>query len=106
MSEEIHYKVLKLIEQSPKVTQREIASELGVSLGKANYCLQELIKKGWVKASNFKNSNNKIAYAYLLTPKGIENKGVITLNFLKYKMTEYELLKEEIKRLKQEVGSI
>jgi|TARA_Y100000031_G_C8154349_1_gene353889 EPS-associated MarR family transcriptional regulator len=79
---------------------------LGVSLGKANYCPKELIKKGWIKAGNFKNSNNKLAYAYLLTPKGIEQKGVITLCFLRWKVTEYELLKREIKGLQEETKSM
>ena len=100
---ETHLKVLRCLEENPKVTQRELAQHLGVSLGKANYCLKALIEKGWVKANNFKNSNKKAAYAYLLTPKGVEQKALITVSFLKRKVTEYETLKEEIELLKQEV---
>ena len=105
MPEEIHYHVLKLIEKNPSITQRELASELGVSVGKANYCMKALIDKGWVKASNFKNSNKKLAYFYILTPSGIEQKAKITVNFLKRKMNDYEDLKNEIEMLKSEVNS-
>jgi len=105
MSQETHYHVLKLIEANPSITQRELANELGVSIGKANYCLKALIDKGWVKASNFKNSNNKLAYFYILTPSGIEQKARITVNFLKRKMHDFEELKQEIEMLKNEVSS-
>jgi len=105
MPEETHYHVLKLIEKNPSITQRELASELGVSVGKANYCMKALIDKGWVKASNFKNSNKKLAYFYILTPSGIEQKAKITVNFLKRKMNDYEELKQEIEMLKNEVNS-
>ena len=105
MSEEIHYHVLKIIEKNPSITQRELANELGVSVGKANYCLKALIDKGWVKASNFKNSKKKLAYFYILTPSGIEQKAKITINFLKRKMNDYEELKQEIEMLKNEVNS-
>ena len=71
MNEEISYKLFKLIEEDPDISQRELAKEMGISLGKTNYCLKALIDKGWLKARNFKNSNNKIAYAYVLTPKGL-----------------------------------
>ena len=74
MNEDTHYRVLKVIEINPQITQRQLADELGISLGKANYCLKSLAQKGLIKASNFKNSNNKLAYAYLLTPHGIEEK--------------------------------
>ena len=103
MSDDIHYNVLRLIEAQPDISQRELAKELGVSIGKTNYCLKALIDKGWVKANNFKNSNNKLAYFYVLTPNGLEQKAVITRNFLKRKMQEYESLKKEIKQLKQEI---
>jgi len=99
----IHYKILQLLEQSPKVTQRQLADELGVSLGKVNYCVKALIEKGWIKASNFKNSNKKIAYAYLLTSNGFEEKARMTVRFLRIKMREYEELKLEIDQLKGEV---
>ena len=85
------------------MTQRELAQHLGISLGKANYCLKALIDRGWVKANNFKNSNHKAAYAYLLTPRGVEQKTKITLRFFKQKMREYEQLKKEIVELEQEV---
>ena len=104
MSEEIHLQVLRIIESNPEITQRELAESLGVSLGKTNYCLKALIDKGWLKANNFKNSNNKLAYAYVLTPTGIEEKANITVLFLKRKLWEFEALKEEIEQLRREVG--
>ena len=85
------------------MTQRELARELGISLGKANYCLKTLINKGMVKAKNFKNSNNKRAYLYILTPKGIETKAKISVKFLRRKINEYEALKLEIEQLKTEL---
>ena len=103
MPNETHYKVLKLIESRPEISQRDLAKELGISLGKTNYCLKALIDKGWVKANNFKNSNNKLAYFYVLTPTGLEQKAIITRNFLQRKMQEYEALKQEIEQLKQEI---
>ena len=106
MSDEIHYHVLRIIEKNPRITQRELASELGVSLGKANYCLKSLIEQGWVKANNFKNSKNKLAYAYPLTPNGIEQKARITVRFLRRKVKEYGELKDEIDRLKKEVANL
>ena len=105
MNDDIHLRVLKIIESSPQITQRELADELGVSLGKANYCLKSLIDKGWLKARNFKNSRNKMAYAYLLTPAGIEEKSAMTIDFMRRKMDEYEALKQEIEQLKSEVQS-
>jgi EPS-associated MarR family transcriptional regulator len=102
---ETHLKVLRHIEENPEITQRELAQELGVSLGKVNYCLKALVQKGWVKASNFKNSNNKSAYAYLLTPKGIERKAQITARYLRRKIDEYEVLRKEIETLRREVSS-
>ena len=101
--QEIHLKVLRQLENDPEITQRVLAKELGVSLGKANYCLKALIDKGLVKVANFKNSNNKSAYIYLLTPKGIEEKSRITIHFLKRKIDEYEELRREIDELQQEV---
>jgi EPS-associated MarR family transcriptional regulator len=98
-----HLKVLRHLEDKPAITQRELAKELGVSLGKANYCLKALIEKGWIKVNNFKNSNNKSAYAYLLTPRGIEHKAQITVHYLRRKMEEYEALKREIAQLQHEM---
>jgi EPS-associated MarR family transcriptional regulator len=103
-TQEIHLKVLRHIEENPEVTQRELASELGVSLGKANYCLKALIDKGFIKAKNFSNSNNKRAYLYKLTPTGIEAKARISVKYLRRKMQEYEQLKIEIDQLQNEVN--
>lgn len=103
MREEDHYKVLDLIARKPEATQRQIANELNVSLGKINYCLSALIEKGHIKVRNFTNSNNKAAYSYLLTPKGIKEKSQITIRFLKRKMEEYKQLQTEIEYLKTEV---
>lgn len=84
------------------MSQRQIARELGISLGKANYCLKALIEKGLLKAGNFRNSKNKLAYAYKLTPKGIEEKASVTVRFLKKKINEYEQLQKEIDELRKE----
>lgn len=102
MSQESHIKVLRAIEANPEISQRELAKLLGISLGKANYCLQALIEKGWIKARNFKNSKRKAAYAYVLTPDGLEKKAVITRQFLERKVEEYEQLKKEIDQLRAE----
>ena len=102
LTDEIRYKLLKLIEANPQMSQREVANELGISLGKTNYCLKALIQKGTLKASNFRNSQNKLAYLYKLTPKGIEEKAHVTSQFLRMKIAEYEALKEEIKQLRTE----
>jgi EPS-associated MarR family transcriptional regulator len=104
--EEAHYQLLRLIEANPRLTQRELARELGVSLGKINYCVNALIEKGWVKARNFRNSNNKLAYAYLLTPRGIEHKAAVTVQFLRRKVAEYESLQQEIAQLRREVDQL
>lgn len=104
MNEEISYKLFKLIEEDPDISQRELAKEMGISLGKTNYCLKGLMDKGWLKARNFKNSNNKIAYAYVLTPRGLREKAKITTRYLKHKVHEYEMLKCEIEQLRQEVS--
>ena len=106
MNEEIHYKVIKLIEQDAEISQRALSKELGVSLGKVNYCLRALIEKGWVKAKNFKNSKNKLAYRYVLTPEGIQKRGELTSRFLKKKLAEYELLQREIEILRNEVKEL
>lgn len=103
MSEDTHFQVLRIIEENPQITQRELADNLGVSLGKANYCLKALIEKGWIKANNFKNNKNKLSYAYLLTPRGVEEKAGMTVRFLKRKMDEYEALKEEITQLQKDM---
>ena len=99
-----HLKVLRSIEENPEITQRELAQKLGVSLGKVNYCLKALIDRGWIKANNFKRSNNKASYAYLLTPRGIEEKAKITVRFLKQRIRDYEQIKREIVELEPEVN--
>lgn len=102
LTDEYRSKILRILEEQPEITQRELARVLGVSLGKANYCLQALIEKGLVKASNFKNSNSKAAYMYFLTRKGIAEKARATTRFLQRKVAEYEDIRREIENLKQE----
>jgi EPS-associated MarR family transcriptional regulator len=94
---EDHFKILRKIQKSPERSQREMASELGFSLGKLNYCLKALRHKGLIKIRNFKNNPNKLNYFYVLTPKGISEKTKLTLNFMKRKFKEYEELKKELK---------
>lgn len=101
-SDEIHLKLLKLLQVNPDMSQRELSRELGVSLGKANYCLKALLNKGWIKVNNFRKNPRKLSYAYLLTPSGLEAKAALTTRFLKRKMREYELLKQEIEELTRE----
>ena len=103
LMEEFHYKLLKILQDNPDLSQRELAREVGLSLGKTNYCLRALIEKGFIKASNFRNSQNKVAYAYLLTPRGIEEKIQATAYFLKRKIAEYEALETEIEQLRSEI---
>ncbi len=104
MDDSTHYEIYKIIEKNPEISQRELASRLGVSLGKANYCLKGLVSKGLVKASRFYNAKNKMTYLYLLTPKGIEDKGLVTMRYLKRRMKEYDAIKQEIAQLKKEVA--
>ncbi len=101
---ETHLQLLRLLEDNPELSQRELAHELGISVGKINYCVSALLARGWIKARNFKNSRNKLAYAYLLTPSGIEQKAALTVNFLRRKLDEYERLHQEIAELRAEVG--
>ena len=97
------YRILKILENHPTWTQRQVAHELGLSLGKTNYVIHALIDKGWIKLSNFKRSDKKLGYMYLLTPKGIADKSVLAQNFLRRKSEEYNRLKEEIEILKNEL---
>ena len=92
-----HFNILRKIQQKPKSSQRDLAGELGFSLGKLNYCLKALKNKGFVKVENFKKNPNKLNYVYVLTPKGIAEKTKLTVNFMKKKMKEYDELKKEIK---------
>lgn len=102
-NQELEYKVLKLLENKPELTQRQLAEALGVSLGKTHYLVKSLIDIGWIKLDNFQKSENKWGYAYLLTPKGIVEKSMITTRFLKRKQDEYCQLRKEIEQLKKEV---
>lgn len=97
---ENNYKVLKEIQNNPNTSQREMAKSLGFSLGKLNYCIQALKKKGLVKINNFKKNPKKMNYAYILTPKGIKQKTKLTINFMVRKMTEYDELKKEFEEQK------
>lgn len=106
LSEENRYKLLKLLDENPEMNQREIASKLGLSLGKVNFCLKALVEKGWVKVGNFSKSPNKKAYVYLLTLRGIEEKAKVTFDFLERKKEEYESLKAEIEELQNEAKSL
>jgi EPS-associated MarR family transcriptional regulator len=102
---DVHYKLMRLLEANPEMSQRDMARALGISLGKANYCLRALISKGWIKANNFTNSQNKAAYMYLLTPRGIEQKASLTVRFLHAKMREYEALRAEIDQMQLEAAA-
>jgi len=97
---DVHLELLRRLESNPNYTQRQLSKEMGISLGKVNYCLQKLMEKGLVKLNNFSNNPKKAGYKYLLTPKGIEQKSKLTIKFLKIKIDEYEMLKREIENLK------
>ena len=101
---ELRLRVLRALEANPELSQRQLASELGVSLGGVNYALQALVQRGFVKADNFRKSRGKAAYLYVLTPKGIAEKTSLAIAFLGRKLEEYELLRREIASLKDEVG--
>lgn len=110
--EDVRFRILRLLQDNPHLTQRELAGALGISLGKANFCVKALLDKalldkglldkGLIKLHNFKASRNKLAYSYLLTPAGVTEKAALTARFLGRKMAEYEQLKAEIESLKQE----
>ena len=102
---EIHFKVMRLLQDKPDMSQRQMAKALGLSLGKTNYCVQALLKKGWLKLQNFSGNANKQAYAYLITPEGIANKAQLTTRFLQRKQQEYVLLKAEIETLQREASA-
>ena len=102
LTEEMRYKVMRLLQRNPKLSQRDLARKLGISLGKINFCVRALIQRGWVKANNFKNSHNKAAYMYVLTPRGVEAKTRLALRFLVLKMSEYENLRVEIEQIRRE----
>ena len=100
MKNDDHFEVLRKIQKTPESSQRELAEELGFSLGKLNYCLKELQKKGFVKLQNFQKQSNKIKYLqYVITPKGISERTKLTINFMKKKLKEYDELKRELKKV-------
>ena len=102
LNDEMRYRLMRLLQANPEMSQRDAARSLGISLGKMNYCLRALVNKGWVKAARFKNSHSKAAYMYLLTPRGIEEKATLTVRFLQVKMQEYEALRAEIEQIRSE----
>ncbi len=105
MQDRIHYHILKQIQDKPGITQRELAQCLGVSLGKVHYCLKALMVRGSVTAKHFKNSRNKQAYLYQLTPKGVEEKLQVAKRFFKVRLKDYELIQQELQDLKQELNT-
>lgn len=104
LTDEYRYKILKVLEANPEISQRDLARELEISLGRVNFCLKALIDVGLLKATNFRNSQNKLAYMYLLTPKGVEEKSLITARFLKLKLQEHAALQAEIEELRKDVS--
>jgi EPS-associated MarR family transcriptional regulator len=102
--EDTHFQMMRILQENPDLTQRELAERLGVSVSGLNYCLKALMAKGWVKVQNFSHSKNKFGYVYMLTPRGLVEKAALTGVFLQRKMDEYETLKKEIEALKAEVG--
>ena len=103
---EIRYRLLKLLSDNPKMTQRDLSAEMGISLGKINFCLSELTRKGLIKINRFKGAKKKTNYLYKLTPYGLEEKARITLSFLRQKQNEYEAIKRQIEELEKEAGRI
>jgi len=103
--DELRLRVLRALEANPELSQRQIAAELGVSLGGVNYALKALVERGFVKAGNFRKSGNKVAYLYVLTSQGVAEKASLATAFLRRKLEEYEVLRQEIEALKCEVGS-
>ena len=103
---DIRLDLLRKIELNPEYTQRELSKEMDVSLGKVNYCIKKLTEKGLIKITSFKQNPNKVGYFYILTPRGIEEKTKLTFSFLKRKIKEYEILKDEINKLKEDIGQI
>ena len=101
--QEIRYRLLKILAKEPQLGQREMAKKMGISLGKVNFCVSELAAKGWIKITRLKSARKKIPYIYMLTPKGVEEKGKLTIRFLKRKVSEYEEIKVQISEIYQEV---
>lgn len=103
LQEDTYFRVMRILQDNPDLTQRELAKKLGISVGGLNYCLKALMEKGLVKMKNFANSKNKFGYVYVLTPTGMAEKAAITQRFLQRKMDEYEALEAEIEALRSEV---
>jgi len=99
----LRYKILKQLQDDPNISQRDLAKSLNISVGKVNYCLKGLMERGWIKAQNFKNSKNKLAYAYILTPSGVEEKARVTMQFLRIRVKQYEEIEQEIEELRKEI---
>jgi EPS-associated MarR family transcriptional regulator len=104
--DEIQLKVLRMLHEQPDLSQRNLAKELGVSLGGINYCFKALVEKGWIKLENFSASKHKLGYIYVLTPSGLKSKSLLTMDFLKKKLLEYEQLSNEINVLKAEAAIV
>lgn len=105
LQEDTYFRVLRMLQENPDMTQREIAEKLGISTSGLNYCLKALIDKGWVKVQNFSQSKNKFGYIYVLTPQGIAEKAILTGRFLRRKLEEYEALRVEIDALSAEANT-
>lgn len=106
LTEELRFRIIRYLEADPHLSQRALARELGISLGKVNYCLQALMQKGWIKAGNFHHSKNKRLYVYVLTPRGIEEKAKATVRFLQRKLQENEAIVAEIEQLREEIAAM
>ena len=106
LDDNTRYRLLKLLQHNPELSQRQLAEEMGVSVGKVNFCLNALLDKGLLKVHNFRDNRNKLAYAYYLTPKGAREKVRATVGFLKRKLAEYQGLEREIAELRQEVNTV
>jgi EPS-associated MarR family transcriptional regulator len=104
LDDNTRYRLLKLLQANPEMSQRQLAAELEVSVGKVNFCLRALLDKGLLKVRNFRDNKNKLAYAYYLTPKGAKEKVRATSGFLRRKLAEYEELERQIEELRREVG--
>lgn len=106
LQEDTYFRVMRLLQDNPELTQRELAEKLGVSVGGLNYCLKALMERGWVKVQNFAHAKNKFGYVYLLTPRGVAEKTALASRFLQRKRAEYEMLKTEIAALSAEIGEV
>ncbi len=104
LDEETHYRLLNLIQDNPNISQRKLAEEMGVSVGKVNYCIKALMEVGHLKFNNFKRSKNRLGYVYLLTPRGIKEKAKVAVKFLAIKQQQYDEIKKEVDRLRIEIG--